>query len=82
MIITLEQLRYTPWKKNLKQVQFLWISILLVKTKLQATIQVFQTDNAKEYFHSILEKYLLENNIIHQSSCVDIPQQNGIVEKK
>ena len=55
---------------------------LMVKTQFQAKIQVFRTDNAKEYFTSSLSTYLLEQGIVHQSSCVDTPQQNGIAERK
>ncbi|RVW60619.1 Copia protein [Vitis vinifera] len=40
------------------------------------------TDNAREYYHNILGSYLLENGIVHQSSCIDTPQQNGVAERK
>ena len=54
----------------------------MIQTQFQAKIQVFRTDNAREYFNVILGNYLLENGIIHQSSCIDTPQQNGIAERK
>ena len=40
----------------------------MIQTQFQAKIQVFRTDNAREYFNVILGNYLLENGIIHQSS--------------
>ncbi|RVW98281.1 hypothetical protein CK203_034262 [Vitis vinifera] len=45
----------------------------MVQTQFQAKIQVLRTDNAREYYHNILGSYLLENGIVHQSSCIDTP---------
>ena len=41
-----------------------------------------KTDNAKEYFALILGDYILSQGIVHQSSCVDTVQQNGVAERK
>ena len=49
----------------------------MIKTQFQAQIQVLRIDNGQEYFHSILGGYLEQNGMIHQSSCVNTPQQNG-----
>ena len=54
----------------------------MVETQFQKKIQVFRTDNGGEYFNSILGKYLSDNGIFHQSSCVGTPQQNGVLERK
>ena len=54
----------------------------MIQTQFQAKIQVLKTDNAKEYFNSVLGDYLLHEGIVHQSSCVETPQQNGIAERK
>lgn len=54
----------------------------MIQTQFQAKIQVLKTDNAREYFKSILEDFLLSEGIVHQSSCVDTPQQNGIAKRK
>ena len=54
----------------------------MVKTQFQGKIQVLHTDNGKEYFNSILGPYLLNHGIVHQSSCINTPQQNGIAERK
>jgi IS30 family transposase len=54
----------------------------MVLAQFQTKIQVFRSDNGKEYFNKALRKYFLEKGIVHQSSCNDTPQQNGIVERK
>lgn len=54
----------------------------MVQTQFQTNIQILRTDNGTEYFNSILRDYLQTHGIVHQSSCVDTPQQNGIVERK
>lgn len=52
------------------------------KNQFNSTIQILRTDNAKKHFSSHLGKYLLEQGIIHQSSCVETPKQNGVLERK
>ncbi|RVW89100.1 Retrovirus-related Pol polyprotein from transposon TNT 1-94 [Vitis vinifera] len=44
--------------------------------------QILKSDNAKEYFTNSLSTYLQNHDIIHLSSCVDTPQQNGVAERK
>ena len=54
----------------------------MISTQFQSKIQVLKTDNAKEYFNSVLGSYLSNHGIIHISSCVDTPQQNGVAERR
>ena len=54
----------------------------MVQTQFQTNIQIFKSDNGKEYFNSILGNFFLEKGIIHQSFCIDTPQQNDIAERK
>lgn len=54
----------------------------MISNQFQSNIQVLKTDNAKDYFNSILGSYLSKHGIIHISSCVDTPQQNGVAERK
>ena len=54
----------------------------MIKTQFQTQIQVFRTDKGREYFNTILGQFLADQGIIHHSSCVDRPQQNGIAERK
>ena len=45
-------------------------------------IQFLQTDNGTEYFNETLNNFLLIKGMLHQSSCVNTPQQNGVSERK
>ncbi|KZV57550.1 Beta-galactosidase [Dorcoceras hygrometricum] len=54
----------------------------MVQTQFQKTIKVLRSDNGKEYFNHILGDFLQTQGIIHQSSCVRTPQQNGVAESK
>ena len=54
----------------------------MISTQFKSQIQVLKTDNAKDYFNSILGSYLSKHGIVNISSCVDTPQQNGVAERK
>ncbi|RVW65334.1 Retrovirus-related Pol polyprotein from transposon TNT 1-94 [Vitis vinifera] len=54
----------------------------MVQNQFNSKIQVLKLDNAKEYFTSSLSTYLQNHGIIHISSCVDTPKQNGVAERK
>lgn len=54
----------------------------MVKTQFQARIKIFRSDDGNEYFNKLLRKYFVENGFVHQSSCIDIPRQNGDTKRK
>ena len=54
----------------------------MFQTQSQAKVCILKIDNGKEYFSKVLGTYLVENVIIHQSLCVNIPQHNGIDKRK
>ncbi|CAN0917564.1 Retrovirus-related Pol polyprotein from transposon TNT 1-94, partial [Linum grandiflorum] len=54
----------------------------MILTQFNTKIQILKTDNAHDYFNAGLGTYLSQRGIIHCSSCVDTPQQNGIAERK
>ena len=55
---------------------------LMIQTQFNSKIKIVRTDNGAEYFSNILGSYFKDNDIIHHSSCVNTPQQNGIAERK
>ena len=48
-----------------------------VQTQFQITIQIFRSNNEKEYFNRVLGKYFAEHGIIHQSSCSNTLNKKG-----
>ena len=54
----------------------------MIQTQFHAKIQVLKTNNARDYFNSILGEFLLREGIVHQSSYIDTPQQYEISKRK
>lgn len=54
----------------------------MILTQFDTSIQQFWTDNAKDYFNNPLHLFFQKEGIIHESSCVDTPQQNGVAERR
>ena len=54
----------------------------MVKTQYNAQIQVLRSDNGGEYNSFELKHFLEEQGIVHQTTCPDTPQQNGVAERK
>lgn len=54
----------------------------LLKTQFDKSVKVFRSDNGTEFINKSFESFTVSNGIIHQTSCVYTPQQNGIVERK
>ena len=57
--------------------------VVMAKTQFRATVKTIRSGNALELSKSyeILE-FFASTGIMHQTSCVQTPQQNGIVERK
>ena len=54
----------------------------MVSTQFGTSIQKFRTDNAKDYFNNELNQFFQQEGVVHESSCIDTPQQNGVVKRK
>lgn len=53
-----------------------------VSTQFNAKIKVLRSDNALEFQSEPCKQFFNTHGVIHQTSCVDRPQQNGRVERK
>ena len=54
----------------------------MIQTQYNSRIKFLRTNNGTEYFNSTLGNFILKNDMIHQSSCVNTPQQNEVFECK
>ena len=54
----------------------------MIRTQYDTSIKILRTDNGTEYFNNALNHFLSTRGLLHHSSCVDSPQQNGISERK
>ena len=50
----------------------------MIETQYNAKVRVLCNDNGGEYQSSDLQKYLEGHDIIHQTTCSNTPQQNGV----
>lgn len=54
--------------------------IAYIETQFNTSLKCLRTDNGTEF--ATLANFLLSKGILHQNTCVETPQQNGIVERK
>ena len=54
----------------------------MVQNQFGVQIKSFRIDNARDYFNQILSPYFQSQGILHDSSYVNTPQQNGVAERK
>ncbi|RVW96559.1 Retrovirus-related Pol polyprotein from transposon TNT 1-94 [Vitis vinifera] len=54
----------------------------MIETQYNAKVRVLRSDNGGEYQSSDLQKYLEGHDIIHQTTCSNTPQKNGVAERK
>jgi hypothetical protein len=54
----------------------------MMSTQYNAKIQVLRSDFGGEYMGCELQQYLRTHVIIHQTTCQNTPQQNGVAERK
>ncbi|RVX05106.1 Retrovirus-related Pol polyprotein from transposon RE1 [Vitis vinifera] len=54
----------------------------MIESQYNAKVRVLRSDNGGEYQSSDLQKYLEGHDIIHQTTCSNTPQQNGVAERK
>ena len=54
----------------------------LISNQYRKTIKRFRSDNETKIFNIAVNTYFSNRGIIHESSCVNTPQQNGLAERR
>ena len=54
----------------------------MICSQFQTHPRVLRTDNGREYVNSNMHQFITSKGLIHQTSCPDTPQQNGVAERK
>ena len=54
----------------------------MIHTQFGKKIQVLRSNNGGEFVNKSMQEFFRENGLIHQTSCPNTPQQNGVVERK
>ena len=53
-----------------------------IHTQFHVFVQNLRSDNVKEYLSKQFKPFMLHNDIIHHTSCVDTHSHNGVAERK
>ena len=53
-----------------------------IHTQFHVSVQNLRSDNAKEYMSEQFQSFMLQNGILHQTSCIDTLSQNRVAERK
>ena len=53
-----------------------------IQTQFHVSVQILRNDNAKKYISKPFQSFMLQNEILHQTSCVDTPSRNRVAKRK
>jgi len=53
-----------------------------IQNQFGVFVKILSTDNAHEYLFFQFRSFLTSQGILHETLCANIPQQNGVVERK
>ena len=53
-----------------------------IKNQFGVSVKKFRSNNARDYFNQTLNSFFQKEGILHESSCVNTPLQNRVVERK
>lgn len=73
---------YICYEGNRKLDDFLYTAVTLSIIISDRTAKTIHSDNVLVFLSGELWNFFLEKGIIHQTSYIDKPQQNGQVERK
>ena len=69
--------------KNNSEVFHMFVKFYrIIQTQFENPIKRLHSDNGREYVNQNFSKFLQENGVVHELTCVDTPQQNGVAKRK
>ena len=54
----------------------------MIQTQFRKSIKWLRSDNGEEYVNHHFFEFVKEHDIIHEFTCADTIQQNGVAERK
>jgi transposase InsO family protein len=54
----------------------------MIQNQYEKNIKMVRSDNGGEFVNKVLQDFFVRKGIVHETSCVGTPQQNGIAERK
>jgi len=54
----------------------------MVRTQFKTKVSTIRSDNGSEFVSGPMKRFYGEQGIVHETSCVDTPQQNRKIERK
>ncbi|RVX03278.1 Retrovirus-related Pol polyprotein from transposon TNT 1-94 [Vitis vinifera] len=54
----------------------------MIQTQFSSKLRVLRFDNGGEYVNQCFRTYFKHHGLVHETSCPQTPQQNGIAERK
>jgi hypothetical protein len=54
----------------------------LVTNRFNVKVQIIRSDNGTGYLNNEFMSYILDQGMIHQTTCPVTPPQNGVTERK
>jgi len=56
--------------------------VIMVKTQFGKEVKIIRSGNGLEFLFGTMKQFYQQKGIMHQTSCIENPQQNGRVERK
>ena len=54
----------------------------MIQTQFSSKIQILHSDNGGEFIDHRFQGYFQQHGLLHETSCSQTPQQNGVTERK
>jgi Integrase core domain/GAG-pre-integrase domain len=85
-VLFIDEFSKTTWLYLLKNKSEVFLKFQefynFVENQYNAKVKVFRSDNETEFINQNFTEFFKQKGVLHQTSCVYTPEQNGVSEKK